>query len=175
MKDAVFANGCFWCTEAVFKMLKGVTSVVPGYTGGTAAYPTYERVSTGTTGHAEAIKITYDPTIISYNDLLTVFFSTHNPTTLNRQGNDVGTQYRSAIFFADETEKQEAERFIKELTDAGAYPDPIVTEVSLLTTFYDAEEYHRDYYMRHPDQAYCTIIIEPKLEKVRQRFSELLK
>jgi len=175
LQIAVFANGCFWCTEAVFKMLKGVSTVVPGYTGGGVAYPTYESVSTGTTGHAEAIKIEYDPSVITYDDLLTVFFNTHNPTTLNRQGNDVGTQYRSAIFYNSDEQKEEAEAFIKQLTDAQAYTEPIVTEMVPLQTFHVAEDYHHDYYAHHEDQRYCTIVIEPKLEKVRQRFAELLK
>ncbi len=175
LQIAVFANGCFWCTEAVFKMLRGVTSVLPGYTGGTTEYPTYESVSSGATGHAEAIKIEYEPSIISYDDLLTVFFSTHNPTTLNRQGNDVGTQYRSAIFYTTGEQKEKAEAFIEELTNTHAYSEPIVTEVTALHTFVIAEDYHHDYYAHHEDQRYCTIIIEPKLEKVRQRFAELLK
>jgi peptide-methionine (S)-S-oxide reductase len=175
LQTAVFANGCFWCTEAVFKMLKGVSSVVPGYTGGSTERPTYESVSTGTTGHAEAIKIEYDPSVITYDDLLTVFFNTHNPTTLNRQGNDVGTQYRSAIFYNSDEQKEEAEAFIKQLTDAQAYTEPIVTEMVALQTFHVAEDYHHDYYAHHEDQRYCTIVIEPKLEKVRQRFAELLK
>lgn len=156
-------------------MLKGVESVHPGYTGGAVERPTYVQVSDGTTGHAEAIKITYDPSIISYTDLLTVFFSTHDPTTLNRQGNDVGTQYRSAIFYGDDNEKAEADRFIAELTAAEAYDRPVVTEVKPCDTFYPAEDYHRDYYAQHPNQAYCTLVIEPKLEKVRERFAALLK
>ena len=156
-------------------MLKGVSSVVPGYTGGSTERPTYESVSTGTTGHAEAIKIEYDPSVITYDDLLTVFFNTHNPTTLNRQGNDVGTQYRSAIFYNSDEQKEEAEAFIKQLTDAQAYTEPIVTEMVALQTFHVAEDYHHDYYAHHEDQRYCTIVIEPKLEKVRQRFAELLK
>lgn len=174
-KIAVFANGCFWCTEAVFTMLRGVESAVPGYTGGTTEQPTYAEVSMGATGHAEAIKITYDPSIISYKDLLTVFFSTHDPTTLNRQGNDVGTQYRSAIFYGDDKERNEADSFIAELTATHAYDRPIVTEVKPRSTFYQAEDYHRDYYAQHSDQAYCNLVIEPKLEKVREHFAALLK
>lgn len=175
LSAAVLANGCFWCTEAVFQKLKGVISVVPGYTGGAAADPSYDQVSTGATGHAEAIKIIYDPAVISYRDLLIVFFYTHDPTTLNRQGSDVGPQYRSAIFYADEEQKQIAEDMIKELTAARAYPDPIVTEVAPLDTFYEAEDYHRDYYAHHQEQPYCRLVIAPKLQKMQDRFAELLK
>jgi peptide-methionine (S)-S-oxide reductase len=142
-KTAVFANGCFWCTEAVFKMLTGVSKVVPGYCGGTKENPTYEDVSSGTTGHAEAIKIEYDPAVISYDDLLAVFFNTHDPTTLNRQGNDVGTQYRSAIFYSSDEEKQKADTLVKELKDSKAYENPVVTEIVPLKEFYDAEGYTR--------------------------------
>jgi peptide-methionine (S)-S-oxide reductase len=175
LKNAVFANGCFWCTEAVFSSLKGVHSVVSGYTGGTIAHPSYEQVSNGTTGHAEAIQITYDPAIISYEDLLAVFFNTHDPTTLNRQGNDVGTQYRSGIFYADEDQKKQALSLIKELNETHAYDKPVVTEVMPLGEFYPAEDYHRDYYALHKDQPYCQLIIAPKLEKLQKRFSALLK
>ncbi len=175
LKTAVFANGCFWCTEAVFKMLRGVLSVVPGYTGGDTPNPTYDNVCSGATGHAEAIKIEYDSTIISYEDLLTVFFYTHDPTTLNRQGNDVGTQYRSAIFYTTSEEKEKAEAVIKELNDKHAYDKPIVTEVTLLDHFYEAENYHHDYYENHKDQTYCNLVITPKLEKMQKRFAELLK
>ncbi len=171
---AVFANGCFWCTEAVFSALKGVSSVEPGYTGGTGA-PTYEDVADGGTGHAEAIRITYDQIIISYDDLLVVFFNTHDPTTLNRQGNDVGTQYRSAIFYVDEEQRRKAEALIAELDATHAYDKPIVTEVKPLEDFYPAEGYHKDYYKNHPEQAYCQIVIAPKLEKLQKRFKELLK
>ena len=180
MKTAVFANGCFWCTEAVFKMLKGVSSVVPGYAGGTKENPTYEDVSTGTTGHAEAIKIEYDPAIISYEDLLTVFFGSHDPTTLNRQGYDVGEQYRSAIFYQTDEEMQIAERMIEEigasLKDMNAHGKnmPIVTQVVPLSIFYPAENYHRDFYKAHKGSNYCNLVIEPKLEKVRKRFAELV-
>lgn len=175
LKIAIFAGGCFWCTEAVFKNLKGVISVVPGYTGGTIENPTYSKVSNGNTGHAEAIKIEYDPDIIFYKDLLTIFFYTHDPTTLNQQGNDVGTQYRSAIYYIDNDQKQDAENMIKELTDVKAYPNPFVTEVAPFTEFYEAEDYHHDYYERNKEQRYCDIIITPKLDKLQKRFSELLK
>lgn len=174
LATAVFANGCFWCTEAVFRMLRGVTAVVPGYAGGTTPHPTYEAVSTGDTGHAEAIKIEYDPSSISYDDLLAVFFNTHDPTTRNRQGNDVGTQYRSAIFYQTPEEKQKAEALIAELNTAGAYSKPVVTEVAPLTTFFEAEDYHHGYYEHHQDEPYCQLVIAPKLEKLQERFASLL-
>lgn len=172
---AVFANGCFWCTEAVFKSLKGVISVAPGYTGGSTDKPTYDQVLTGTTGHAEAIKIVFDPAKISFDDLLVVFFNTHDPTTLNRQGNDVGTQYRSAIFFGNEEQKAKAEALIQELNQKHAYDKAIVTEVKPLQKFYEAEDYHHDYYDKHGADPYCQIVIAPKLEKFQKRFAELLK
>ena len=171
---AVFANGCFWCTAAVFKRLKGVVSVRPGYTGGTKANPTYEEVSTGTSGHAEAIEIEYDPAAVSYDDLLTVFFYTHDPTTLNRQGNDIGPQYRSAIFYASAEEQRKAEAFIAHLNDGEAYENPVVTEVTPLGTFYVAEDYHHDYYAHNADKPYCQLVIAPKLKKLQERFSALL-
>ncbi len=175
LATAVFANGCFWCTEAVFRRLNGVRSVVPGYAGGTTENPTYDEVSTGETGHAEAIKISYDPAVISYADLLAVFFNTHDPTTLNRQGNDVGSQYRSAIFYGNATEQSEAATLVQELNRANAFPDPVVTEVVPLQQFYEAEDYHREYYERHSDQDYCRLVIAPKLEKLQARFAALLK
>ncbi|MBI4086591.1 peptide-methionine (S)-S-oxide reductase MsrA [Candidatus Kaiserbacteria bacterium] len=174
-KTAVFAGGCFWCTEAVFKMLKGVRSVTPGYAGGTTPDPTYEEVVEGNTGHAESIQIEYDPSQISFRDLLTVFFATHDPTTLNRQGYDVGPVYRSAIFYTDKEQREEAERLIDELNHANEEGDPIVTEVSPLETFYPAENYHRDYYAKNKSQPYCQLVINPKLEKVQAQFAELLK
>jgi peptide-methionine (S)-S-oxide reductase len=173
--SAVFANGCFWCTEAVFLKLKGVSSVIPGYTGGKTSDPNYETVSGGQTGHAEAIKIEYDPGVISYGDLLTVFFNTHDPTTVNRQGNDVGTQYRSAIFYSNDEQKQKALSIVKELNDTKAYDKPVVTEVVPLERFYEAEDYHHDYYQNHKEFPYCQLIIAPKLEKMEKRFAELLK
>jgi peptide-methionine (S)-S-oxide reductase len=175
LKTAVFANGCFWCTEAVFSMLKGVKSVKPGYTGGIIENPTYERVSNGNTGHAEALEIAYDPSTISYDDLLTVFFNTHDPTTLNKQGNDVGTQYRSAIFYGSEEEKGKAETLIKELNESKAYDKPVVTQVLSLTKFFEAEDYHHDYYKNNKSQPYCQLVIAPKMEKLQKRFAELLK
>jgi peptide-methionine (S)-S-oxide reductase len=172
---AIFANGCFWCTEAVFNSLKGVSSVVSGYTGGKTGNPNYETVSNGDTGHAEAIKIVFDSSIISFDDLLAVFFNTHDPTTLNRQGNDVGTQYRSAIFYTTPDQKVKAEVLVKELNTSKAYDKPVVTEVQPLTVFYEAESYHNKYYESHKDQLYCQLVIAPKLEKLEKRFSELLK
>lgn len=176
---AVFGGGCFWCTEAIFSALKGVKSVLPGYTGGNppagGKNPTYEQVSEGNTGHVESIKIEFDPNIVSFDDLLAVFFNTHDPTTLNRQGNDVGTQYRSAIFYASEGQKQKAENLINELDTSKAFDKPVVTEVAPLGEFYTAEDYHQKYYESHKDQPYCQIIIAPKLEKLEKKFAELLK
>lgn len=173
--SAVFANGCFWCTEAVFSSLRGVISVTSGYSGGMIENPTYEAVHSGSTGHAEAIRIEYDPATISYEDLLNVFFNTHDPTTLNRQGNDVGTEYRSIVFYMDQDQKTKTEALIKELNDSNAYGAPVVTEVQPFKIFYPAESYHQEFYRRHHDHPYCQIIIEPKLEKLRKRFAELLK
>ena len=175
IKIAVFANGCFWCTEAVFSMLKGVISVKPGYTGGNVENPTYEQVGNGNTGHAEAIEIKYDASVISYDDLLAVYFNTHDPTTVNRQGNDIGTQYRSVIFFSDDEQKNKAESLIKELNDSHAYDKPVVTEVQPLQKFYEAEDYHHDYYKNNKEQGYCQLVIAPKLEKLQKRFANLLK
>jgi peptide-methionine (S)-S-oxide reductase len=174
-ETAVFGGGCFWCTEAVFDRLRGVLSVIPGYAGGSVANPTYEQVCSGRTGHAEAIRIEYDPAQISYRDLLTVFFATHDPTTLNRQGNDVGTQYRSVVLYSDEEQKHQTEAFIKELTDSNAFSGPIVTTLEPLEVFYPAEDYHHKYYDQNPYQPYCQYTIPPKLKKLKQRFAELLK
>ena len=175
MEIAIFGGGCFWCTEALFKSLKGVVSVAPGYAGGSEADATYARVSEGNTGHAECIKIEFDSGKISYNDLLTVFFNTHDPTTLNRQGADVGTQYRSVIFYTTESQKSDAEKLIKELEEGKAYDKAIVTEVKPLEKFYEAEDYHKNYFESHPDQAYCQIVIAPKIEKLQKKFAELIK
>ncbi len=172
---AVFGGGCFWCTEAVFNELHGVVSVMPGYAGGNLSDPTYEQVCSGRTGHAEVIRIDFDPSPISFRDLLAVFFATHDPTTLNRQGADVGSQYRSVVFYADEQQKRETESFIKELGDSHAYEAPIVTALEPLTGFYPAEEYHRNYYERNPYQPYCQFTIPPKLTKLHKRFTDLLK
>ena len=172
---AVFGGGCFWCTEAVFDELRGVKSVVSGYSGGTTKDPTYEQVCSGQTGHAEAIKIEFDPAQISFRDLMTVFFATHDPTTLNRQGNDVGTQYRSAIFFTDEQQKAEAASFIKELEEAKTFSNSIVTRLEPLADFYSAEDYHQQFYANNPYQPYCQYSIPPKLNKLHKQFSTLLK
>jgi peptide-methionine (S)-S-oxide reductase len=174
-KVAVFGGGCFWCTEAVFDELRGVKSVVSGYAGGSTKNPTYEEVCGGRTGHAEVIKIEFDPGEIAFKDLLTVFFATHDPTTLNRQGNDVGTQYRSAVFYANEDQKREAEAFIKELNDSKAFGKPVVTTLEPLGEFYEAEDYHQKYYANNPYQPYCQYLIPPKLNKLHKQFSALLK
>jgi len=176
---AVFGGGCFWCTEAIFKMLRGVVSVMPGYAGGSPPAGgerlTYEAVSSGNTGHAEVIRIEYDPEQISYQTLLTVFFATHDPTTLNRQGADVGTQYRSIVLYTTAEQKRAAEQMIEELNASTEKGKPIVTEVKPLKHFYEAENYHRDYYTNNSDQSYCQIVINPKLKKVKEQFAELLK
>lgn len=172
---AVFGGGCFWCTEAVFKMLRGVISVNPGYAGGTTENPTYYAVSNGNTGHAEVIKIEFDPSQITYKDLLTVFFATHDATQVNRQGNDVGTQYRSIILYTDGTQEKEAISFIQELNDSSKEGKSIATEVAPLAKFYPAEQEHLDYYARNKNQGYCQVIIEPKLQKVQEKFAKLLK
>ncbi|TSC67725.1 MAG: peptide-methionine (S)-S-oxide reductase [Parcubacteria group bacterium Gr01-1014_72] len=171
---AVFGGGCFWCTEAVFKMLRGVLSVAPGYAGGTSEHPTYEAVSSGRTGHAEVIRITFDPSQITFRNLLTVFFATHNPTTKDRQGADVGTQYRSAVFYTTDKQRTETEALIKELSVSAKGGKPIVTKVVPLEKFFPAEEYHRDYYARNPQNQYCELIIDPKLEQVQKDFADLL-
>ena len=175
MAIAVFGGGCFWCTEAVFASLKGVKPVMPGYTGGFTKDPTYERVSAGNTGHIESIKIEFDPAVISYDDLLTVFFNTHDPTSLDRQGTDVGPQYHSAIFYSDDDQKRAAESMVKELSDPHAYDLPVVTDVRPLREFYPAEDYHRGYYRHNPSEPYCQLVIAPKLERLQKRFNELLK
>jgi peptide-methionine (S)-S-oxide reductase len=174
-KIAVFGGGCFWCTEAIFGELRGVISVMPGYTGGTTKNPTYEEVSTGTTGHVESLRIAYDPSQISFHELLTVFFATHDPTTLNRQGNDIGPQYRSAVFYASDEQKKETEDFIRAMETSDPGGKPIVTEVAPLDVFYEAENYHRDYFKNHKDAPYCELIIEPKVEKLQKEFADLLK
>lgn len=172
---AVFGGGCFWCTEAVFKMFRGVLAVAPGYAGGTIENPTYEQVCTGDTGHAEVVRIEYDPAFISFETLLTIFFASHDATTLNRQGDDVGTQYRSVIFYTTDEQKTESLSFIKGLNDSTKSGAPVVTEVSPLAGFYPAEDYHKNYFERNGNNAYCQIIISPKLQKVQAKFSELLK
>jgi peptide-methionine (S)-S-oxide reductase len=172
---ATLAGGCFWCLEAVFDDLKGVTDVVSGYAGGTVRNPSYEAVCTGRTGHAEVIQIKFDPSAVSFHDILNVFFTIHDPTTLNRQGNDVGTQYRSAIYYHSAEQKAVAEQTIAEFNAAHVWNAPIVTEVKPIDTFYAAEEYHQEYYKNHPDQGYCRIVIAPKVAKFRKHFLEQLK
>ena len=169
------AGGCFWCTEAVFDEVKGVLDVVPGYAGGHVANPSYRDVCTGTTGHAEAVQVRYNPSDITTREVLEIFFATHDPTTLNRQGADAGPQYRSAIFYHTPHQKEAAEQIIRDLTAAGVYRDPIVTEVTPLANFYCAEEYHRDYYLRNRSQPYCAVVINPKMAKFRKRFAERTK
>lgn len=168
-------GGCFWCTEAVFDQVKGVESVTSGYAGGGIANPTYREVTSGLTGHAEVVQIIYNPKIVSLEQLLEVFFRTHNPTTLNRQGADVGTQYRSAIFYSNEQQRETAEKVKQLLNDQQVWNDPIVTEIAALKTFYKAEDYHQDYYKKNPNQGYCQFVIVPKLEKFKKLFSDLEK
>ena len=174
-KVAMLAGGCFWCLEAPFQTLKGVKKVVSGYMGGHLKNPDYKAVCTGTTGHAEVIAVHYDPAEISYRDLLEVFFALHDPTTMNRQGNDRGTQYRSAVFYATEAEQQTALEIIAELDAEQVWPDPVVTQVVPVEIFYPAEEYHQRYFERNPDQPYCMAVIGPKLTKLRAKFSSRLK
>ncbi|MGD2046104.1 MAG: peptide-methionine (S)-S-oxide reductase MsrA [Gemmatimonadota bacterium] len=171
---ATLAGGCFWCLEAVFESVRGVESVKSGYAGGTVPDPTYEQVCTGTTGHAEVVQITFDPSAVSYEQLLEIFFTIHDPTTPNRQGGDVGTQYRSAIFAHSREQLETAEKKIRELDRDGPWDDPIVTEVELLEAFYPAEAYHDTYFRRNPAQPYCRVVIDPKVQKFRQRFEHLI-
>ena len=171
-ETATLGNGCFWCTEAIFVELKGVISVTPGYSGGKTTNHEYRQVCTGTTGHAECIQIIFDPSILSYQDLLEVFFMTHDPTTLNRQGADVGTQYRSIVFYHDEKQKTEAMTMIARLNSRTLWPKPIVTQVTHFEKFYPAEDYHRNYYENNPNQGYCKVVITPKIEKFRKMFVE---
>lgn len=174
-QTAILAGGCFWCLEAVFDDLKGVESVESGYSGGHVPNPTYKQVCSDTTGHAEVVRVTFDPTVITYRDLLKVFFAIHDPTTLNRQGNDIGTSYRSAIFYLDEEQKRTAEEVIRELTDAKLWPNPIVTEVTKFDAFYLAEDYHQEYFANNPFQPYCMAVVAPKVAKFRKQFLERLK
>ena len=174
-ETATLAGGCFWCLEAAFQDLKGVSKVQSGYAGGHVPHPSYEQVCTGTTDHAEVVQITFDPTVVSFEDLLHVFFTIHDPTTLNRQGEDVGTQYRSAIFYHTPEQQATAERVIRELAAEGLWDDPVVTMVQPLEAFYPAEEYHRDYYRRNPNKGYCRAVIAPKVAKVRKLYFDKLK
>lgn len=175
LATATFAGGCFWCTEAVYAEIKGVTAVTSGYIGGKVPNPTYKDVCTGLTGHAEAIEIEYDPAVVPFEKLLEVFFATHDPTTLNRQGADVGTQYRSGIFYHDDEQKRIAEEVIAKLNAARVFPGPIVTEVTAASTFYPAEDYHQDYFAKNPFQPYCQAVAAPKVQKVRKVFKDLVK
>jgi peptide-methionine (S)-S-oxide reductase len=175
LKKATLGGGCFWCVEAVFQDLKGVVKVVSGYAGGEVENPTYKQVCTGTTGHAEVVQITYDPDLISFEELLEVFWRTHDPTTLNRQGADVGPQYRSIILYHDDEQKAVAERSKQETDAANLWPNPIVTEIAPLDRFYPAEGYHQDFYRQNPVQPYCQMVINPKLQKFRKTFQARLK
>ncbi|CAL1517398.1 Peptide methionine sulfoxide reductase MsrA [Chitinophaga sp. MM2321] len=175
VEQATFGGGCFWCTEAQFQYLDGVLKVESGYAGGSVPNPTYEQVCEGNTGHAEVIRVTYDTTKISYEELLQAFWVSHDPTQLNRQGNDVGTQYRSVIFYNNEDQHQKAEFYKNKLQESGAYDKPIVTEIAPMTTFYEAEDYHQNYYNQNGKQPYCTFVIKPKLEKFKKAFKDKLK
>ena len=171
---ATLGGGCFWCVEAVLQRLKGINAIVSGYTGGKApGHPTYREVCSGLTGHAEVVQVSFDPQVISYKDLLTIFMTSHDPTTLNRQGGDVGTQYRSVIYYHDTEQQEVAQEVVKQM--GSYYPDPIVTEISPLATFYPAEDYHQDYYNNNQSQGYCSVVITPKIAKLKQRFSDRLK
>jgi peptide-methionine (S)-S-oxide reductase len=174
-ESATLGSGCFWCSEAVFSQLKGVEKVESGYSGGRSANPSYQDVCTGTTGHAETVQVTFDPSIISYEDILHIFFTTHDPTTLNRQGADVGTQYRSVIFYHDEKQKETAQRIINELDGSKVWKNRIVTEVVPFRAFYKAEDYHQEFYQRNRKYPYCQVVIEPKIAKLRQHYLTKLK
>ncbi|MFD2246748.1 peptide-methionine (S)-S-oxide reductase MsrA [Pontibacter ruber] len=175
MEIATFGNGCFWCTEAVFQQLKGVEKVESGYAGGHVDNPTYKQVCSGTTGHAEVLQITYNPDVISYEQLLQVFWETHDPTTLNRQGNDVGTQYRSVIFYHNEQQRQLAEKYKQELDASGAFDAPIVTAIEPYSNYYPAENYHQNYFINNGSQPYCAFVVRPKVDKFRKVFKDKLK
>lgn len=175
IQKITFGNGCFWCTEAIFQTLKGVKSVTSGYMGGRTPNPTYMEVCNGDTGYAEVIHLEYDADEISFDELLLVFFKTHNPTTLNRQGNDIGTQYRSAIFYYTDEQKQKAEAMIKRLTDEKVFDNPIVTEITPASEFYKAEDYHQNYYNDNPNKSYCAFVIQPKLNKFAKEFIDKIK
>ena len=175
LESVTFGSGCFWCTEPLFAELKGVKSAVSGYSGGFIENPTYEQVCTDTTGHAEVVQVTYDPKIISFPELLEVFWKTHDPTTLNQQGADSGTQYRSAVFYHNDEQRKQAEHYMKKLDESGAFGDPIVTEITKLKEFYPAEDYHQDYYATNPRAGYCQMVIRPKVNKFRKVFADKLK
>jgi len=175
LETATFANGCFWCTEAIFQRINGVNKVVSGYSGGDIENPTYEQVSAGTTNHAESIQVTFDSDVISYEELVDIFFKTHDPTTLNRQGNDVGTQYRSAIFYHNDKQKRIAEKVKNDLEASTYYPDPIVTEITPYQNFYEAETYHQNFYNNNQNYPYCRIVIDPKIRKLLKEYSDKVK
>jgi len=175
LDSALVGGGCFWCTEALMKMLRGVKEVIPGYAGGHIPHPSYEAVCTGTTGHAEVVLVRFDPQILSYRDLIEYFFLTHDPTTPNRQGNDIGPQYRSVIFYFNETQKNTAHAVKSDLTAKKVFDNPIVTAIEPYKNFYPAEDYHRDYYARNPTKPYCTYVISPKLQKAREKFRHLMR
>jgi len=175
LQIATLGGGCFWCIEAIFDEIEGVEDVVSGYAGGHKENPTYQEVCTGTTGHAEVVQIKFNPEIVSYEDILRVFFSVHDPTTLNRQGNDIGTQYRSVIFYHSEEQKEAAKKIIKEITEAKMYENPVVTEVTEFKNFYPAEDYHQEYFARNPYQPYCMAVVAPKVAKFRKTFAHRLK
>ena len=175
LDTATFANGCFWCTEAIFQQLEGVESVRSGYTGGSVRNPTYQQVSTGNTGHAEALEIFYDPKKITYDELLEVFWKTHDPTTLNRQGNDVGTQYRSVVYYHNENQKALAAKYKMALDESGAFDNPVVTTIEPSEKFYVAEDYHQNYYNENGSNPYCQMVVRPKLEKFKKAFKDKLK
>ncbi len=174
-ESIILGGGCFWCLETIYKQVRGVISVVPGYAGGHTPNPTYERVSTGTTGHAEVVKIIFDNTQINLDDILAVFFSIHDPTTPDRQGHDIGPQYRSAVYFTNQNQEKNIQNFIRSLKNDSVYKDPIITEIKPLDTFYEAEDYHHDYFAKNPTQTYCQIIINPKLQKFKEKWQKLLK
>lgn len=175
LEKATLGGGCFWCVEAIYQDVNGVEKVVSGYAGGKVKNPTYREVCSGLTGHAEVAQITFDPDVISYEDILYIFWRTHNPTTLNRQGADVGTQYRSVIFYHNETQKAIAEKSKQETDASKLWPDPIVTEIAPLAEFYEAEDYHQNYFRQNPQQPYCQVVIDPKLREFRQQFGQMLK
>ena len=172
---AILGAGCFWCVEAVFEELQGVEEVESGYTGGSVENPTYQQIGTGNTGHAEVARITFNPEVLTFTEVLEVFWKTHDPTTINRQGADVGTQYRSAVFYLSESQKEAAEHYKKRLNESGAYAAPIITEITKAGKYYPAENYHQDYYLQNPNQGYCRYVIQPKLEKFRAAFADKLK
>ena len=175
LETAILGGGCFWCLEAVFDGLAGVTSVESGYAGGRIANPTYQQVCDGNTGHVEVVRMTFDPAQISFREILDVFFTIHDPTTLNRQGNDVGTQYRSVIFYTSEEQRRQAEQAIRDLNAAHEWPDPIVTTVEPAPTFYEAEDYHQEYFASNPRQPYCQVVVAPKVRKFQKKFAQKMK